>query len=612
MKTPPPGRPTQRGDRRRSTGHDPLKARALLVGAIAGLIAFGSFGMVITPLEVHAADAAAPGGRLIVTWRSGVRVAGRSAAGAASGSTAAARTSARRRTVVVAGPGSAARLAAILRANPDVASVVPDSILRVADWPADGAPNDPDFMRYQADLSLIRVPEAWVTTTGTASTIVAILDTGYTAGHPDLAGVRIVAPFNEITHTTDVTDGSGHGTHVLGTIAARTNNGVGVAGIAPGVSIMPVKVCSDDGNCWNSNVLAGVEYAIEHGASVINLSLGSGLNKAAVADSQQTYDDAAEAGVVVVAAAGNTGDATLEYPASFNHVISVAATDDATTNPDAAAAFSTRNALVDIAAPGVSILSTIPGGGYGSWSGTSMATPHVTAVAALVRSVNPTFTATQVETALEQTAVDLGAAGRDDVFGYGRLDAAAALAGRATPGITPASPPGATPTPPTTPAPTLTPAPSPTPGPTPAPAPSLDPGASPAPIATPVPVPAPDANPTPTPAPSPAPARPTVTRVTPRTAATGVGRSFNPRVTFSVPVDGISIRTVILTDLNRGTRVSARVTYSATTRTATLIPSARLLANHRYRISVTRGVTATTGGPRLAVTFTTTFRTSLR
>jgi subtilisin family serine protease len=452
MTTSRTGRPTQPGTHRRGAGLDPLKARTLLIGCLTALISFGTVGMAMTPLQVNAADAAAPGGRLIVTWTSSLRTAGFGAATT--------RTVAPRRTVVVAAPGTAAGLAASLRANPDVASVVPDSIVRAADWPTTGAPNDPYYAASQGDLVATRVPEAWRITTGTASTVVAILDTGYTASHPDFAGVPIVAPFNEIDKTTNVADGNGHGTHVAGTIVARANNGIGVAGIAPGVSLMPIKVLSDADSGYFSDILAGIDYAVAHGASVISMSLGGGLDAASIAAFQPTFDAAAAAGVVVVASAGNSGNATISYPAAFNHVISVAATD----NADAIASFSTRNASVDIAAPGVLILSTLRTGDYGFMSGTSMAAPHVAAVAALVRSANPGWSATQVETALERTAVDLGTAGRDDLFGYGRIDAAAALAAVATP--TPTPTPVLTPTPVPTPTPIASPTPTPTPTPT--------------------------------------------------------------------------------------------------------------------------------------------------
>ncbi len=184
---------------------------------------------------------------------------------------------------MIAAPGTAASVAAGLRANPDVAAVVPDAVVTATDWPASGPPNDTYYATYQRDLPLIGVPQAWQTTTGTAGTVVAVLDTGYTASHPDLAGVPLVAPFNEITGTTVVTDVAGHGTHVAGTIAARTNNGIGVAGIATGVSIMPVKVLGDTGTGYFSDVLDGIDHAVSNGASVINMSLGASLPAASVA-----------------------------------------------------------------------------------------------------------------------------------------------------------------------------------------------------------------------------------------------------------------------------------------------------------------------------------------
>ena len=407
------GQPSQAGSHRGIA--DPGRAtRRLVVVALVALLASGTFGLAITPPEVRASDAAAPGGRLVVIWRDAY------ADGSASPRTA----SSPRRTVVIAPPGTAASVAASLRANPDVAAVVPDAVVTATDWPASGAPNDTYYASNQHDLPLIGVPQAWQTTIGSASTVVAVLDTGYTASHPDLAGVAVVAPFNEITGTTVVTDVAGHGTHVAGTIVARTNNGIGVAGIAPGTSIMPVKVLGDTGTGYFSDVLDGIDYAVANGSSVISMSLGASLSAASVAAFQPTFDAAAAAGVVLVAAAGNSGDGSISYPAAFDHVISVAAID----NSSAIASFSTRNAFVDVAAPGVGIASTVKSGGYGLMSGTSMATPHVAAVAALVRSAHPGWSPAQVESAIEQTADDLGTAGRDDLFGYGRIDAAAAVA----------------------------------------------------------------------------------------------------------------------------------------------------------------------------------------
>jgi len=190
------------------------------------------------------------------------------------------------------------------------------------------------------------------------------------------------------------------------------------------VTIMPIKVLGDTGSGYYSDVLDGIDYARVHGAQVISMSLGGKLTSAQVAAFQPTIDAAYKAGITVVAAAGNDSNGTVTYPGAFRHVLSVAATDDF----DHHASFSNANSTVDLAAPGVGTYSTYRTGGYVYMSGTSMATPHVAAVAALVRSAHPRATVDQVETALLATAHDLGARGRDDVYGYGRVNAAGAVA----------------------------------------------------------------------------------------------------------------------------------------------------------------------------------------
>jgi len=372
------------------------------------------------PKLVDSAFASAPDGRLVVTWRddapNALTVDG----------VAAVQTShtSRHRSVVVARAGHAEQVAERLRNDPRVGSVVPDAVGRVTDWPADTAPDDSLYATNQHDLDVIGMPAAWQLTTGSTSVVVAILDTGYEYAHPDLAAIPTVWPRNTRNDTKTVTDGYGHGTHVAGTIAAQTNNGIGVAGIAPGVTIMPVKVMDSNGYGYWSDFLEGVDWARIHGADVINLSLGGTLTMSQAAAWQPVFDAAYEAGVLVVAAAGNNNRNEPFYPASFHHVISVAAT----TNSDAKASFSNFGPAVDIAAPGSSITSTYVGSTYRSMSGTSMATPHVVGLAALVRSYHPEFTVDEVEAAIELTAVDLGAPGRDDYFGNGRIQADQALA----------------------------------------------------------------------------------------------------------------------------------------------------------------------------------------
>ncbi len=406
--------------RRDETEHACSRSGTLLLAAALAAVALVGSALPVAAVD-HSApvqvsdDAKAPEGRLIVVWRKSVdtRVSARIA-----GVRREVRGPNPRRSLVIAEPGHSAAVAAALRADPGVISVTVDILRQLSDFPTT-PPDDPYFAPYQADLLEMRVPTAWLTTTGSPSQVVAVLDTGMDRSHVDLDDIPVVSPWNAITGTTDVTDTVGHGSHVIGEIAAETNNGLGVAGIAPGVTIMPVKVCGGTG-CWTSDVDNGIDWARLHGATVINMSLGGPVP---TPFEQSVITDAYNAGVTIVAAAGNDGDGTIDYPASYANVLSVAATD----NGDGHASFSNANAAVDLAAPGVGILSTVPGG-YTFYSGTSMSSPHVAAVAALVRSAHPTYHPAQVELALRSTAVDLGSPGRDDVFGSGRVDAAGAVA----------------------------------------------------------------------------------------------------------------------------------------------------------------------------------------
>jgi len=372
------------------------------------------------PNAITSAFAAAPDGRLVVTWH-GDAPAALDVPGVAA---VRASRSNRHRSVVVANAGRATDVAAKLEADPRVESVVPDAVGVVSDWPADAPPDDALYAPNQQDFPLIGVPAAWQLTTGSQSVVVAVLDTGVERTHPDLAAIPFVSPYNARTGSTNVTDVYGHGTHVAGTIAAQANNTIGVAGMAPGIRMMPVKVLDNSGGGYWSDFLEGVDWARTHGASIVNLSLGGLLTASQAAAFQPTFDAAHAAGMLVVAAAGNNNKDQPFYPASFNHVVSVAAT----TNSDTKASFSNFGPKVDLSAPGVSIMSTYPGGLYKLMSGTSMATPHVVGLAALIRSYHPGYTVDEVETAMEANAIDLGTPGRDDTFGYGRIEADAAVA----------------------------------------------------------------------------------------------------------------------------------------------------------------------------------------
>lgn len=482
-----------------------------------------------------------------------------------------------------------ASLGSIAVATPATAATLADAGLdapiHAFDWPS-SAPNDP-YYREQLDLTVIAVAPAWVLSTGVGGPVVAVLDTGIDASHPEFSG-RLVPGFNALTGQADgaadfgpTNDDEGHGTHVSGTIAAAANNGLGMAGIAPGISIMPIKILDATGSGDFSDMRDGMTWAIAHGARIITMSLGGTLNSAGVTNLQATFDTAYSAGVVVVAAAGNDGSSTTEYPCSFIHVICVGST---TQDGTAVSTFSTRSPAVALVAPGERIVSALPGNGYGYGSGTSMATPHVTGAVALMRTIAPGISPDEILADLTQTARPLVAGGRNNDSGYGLLQVGPAL-------DLAAGGPGA---------PVGTPTPTPTPDPNATPTPTPDPNV------TPTPTPDPAASPTPTPVATPAP--PTVQSSVPRNGTRNVARSTRPKLTFSVPMSGISTRTITMRDLSTGRTVLLRVSYSATSRVATISPKSRLAANHSYRISVT-GITSADGALPLRRTFAVTFRT---
>ena len=259
---------------------------------------------------------------------------------------------------------------------------------------------------------------------------VCIMDTGYTLNHVDLPSSGITGNDKAGSNSTGnwYNDGNGHGTHVAGTIAAIGGNGQGVVGVNPSGSLglHIVKVFKDDGNWgYGSDLVVAVEQCVAAGSNVISMSLGGGGSSAA---EQSAFDSAYAQGVLSIAAAGNDGNSTSSYPASYNSVVSVAAVDSSGTKAN----FSQYNSQVEIAAPGVNVNSTWNNGSYNSISGTSMATPHVSGVAALIWSHYPSCSNQKVRDAMNQTAEDRGAAGRDTSYGYGIVKAKAALSKLAT------------------------------------------------------------------------------------------------------------------------------------------------------------------------------------
>lgn len=271
--------------------------------------------------------------------------------------------------------------------NKDVVYAEPNYIYTTT-W----TPND--LVAQQYGPQKMSAPAAWDVTLGSSSIVIAIIDTGVNLTHPDLAA-KIVPGYDFVNSDADPMDDHGHGTHCAGIAAAITNNGIGIAGIAPNCKIMPVKVLNSSGSGSTANIANGINWAVDNGAKVVSLSLGGGGISATM---EGAVNYAWNNGVVVVCAAGNGGAATLFYPAGYNNSIAVGSTDSA----DARSSFSQYGTWVDIAAPGSSIYSTYTGTGYATLSGTSMACPHVAGEVGLLWSfygtlVSPSFIRQKLE-----------------------------------------------------------------------------------------------------------------------------------------------------------------------------------------------------------------------
>jgi thermitase len=344
-------------------------------------------------------------------------------------------------------PGQERARARVLRADPEVLAAAPNYVRR-----AQLRPNDP-FFPEQWGPERIGAPSAWDVTVGAASVTIAVLDSGIDQTHPDLAaklrpgrsflsvepappGVPAVCPSN-----SGVQDDFDHGTHVSGIAAAATNNTTGVAGVAWGAAILPVKVLDCTGNGNDADVIAGMQWAVEQGARVINLSFGGPgdpdmLNRA--------VEEAWQKGALVVAAAGNAASDVPYYPAASPHALAITASDR---DDRFASGFSNRGPWVSLAAPGVGILSTYPtymgqwhrSPGYQLKDGTSMSAPYVSGVAALLFSLHPEYSPSRITAILYLSADRIescpfgvsacpyDAMGRNDYFGHGRVNAARAV-----------------------------------------------------------------------------------------------------------------------------------------------------------------------------------------
>jgi hypothetical protein len=343
---------------------------------------------------------------------------------------------------VVVNEGNAAPLLVNLMDHQLLSFAEPNAFAQL--W---GQPNDTHWAR-QWNMRAINAPEGWDLSVGTGDedVIIAILDSGIDLTHPDLQD-KIVAGYDFIEGDTVPQDENGHGTHVAGIAAAVGNNGEGVAGVSWDAQIMPVRVVDADGECTLFDVAAGIVWATDHGAKVLNLSLGFPLIAVLLdqglmgADAlREAVDYAYAHDVLIVVASGNEYEelALPGYPAAYAHIVAVGAV--GTQNQHAS--YSSAGNYVDVVAPGgeisrlhdtAGVLSTMPAyevtltqegcaNSYDTLHGTSMAAPHVAGLAALIWSVNPELSNDQVAAIIEGTAQDLGPRGRDDCFGAGLID----------------------------------------------------------------------------------------------------------------------------------------------------------------------------------------------
>lgn len=331
-------------------------------------------------------------------------------------------------TVALATPASEQAL----RQRPEVLRIDDDAIAQVLVKPEGKptkptpAPPTPEVLpwgveRIDAELVWDKNRDLTVDTGANAGSgvKVGVVDTGIDLDHPDLSA-NIKGGYNAINPRKAPDDDNGHGTHVAGIIAA-VDNAQGVIGVAPQVSLYAVKVLGPSGTGWISDIIEGLQWCVDNGVQVVNMSLGSTSDVTSFHDAIKTvYNE----GITIVAAAGNSGpgDNTVEYPAKYSEVIAVSATDQS----NQIASFSSRGPEVEVAAPGVAIPSTYKGGGYATLSGTSMASPHVAGTAALVIASGVT-SPDSIRQKLTSMATDLGEPGLDNLYGYGLVNALGAV-----------------------------------------------------------------------------------------------------------------------------------------------------------------------------------------
>jgi len=353
-------------------------------------------------------------------------------------------------------------LANSLMQSPDIEFAVPNYISHI-----DNIPNDPNFSNQWA-LSKLNLPAAWDVTTGSSDIVVAVLDTGLDVTHPDIGSKNTYTGKDVLNNDFGIQDDNGHGTEVSGVIAANTNNGQGVAGISWGAMIMPVKVLGSDGSGPSDVIMNGIRWAADHGANIINMSLGGGSSGFGQIMWQDAIDYAYNKHISIVVSAGNNwefldpSDTTYYAPAELNHVIVVGAINqyDADCRPGILGnadncgwpynpghnAGTGHGPALDVVAPGSSnIWTTQLGGGYQpSFGGTSASAPFVSGVTALMLSRNPGLTPAEVEDIIKHSAYALDPYAENHPnwsFGWGRIDAFAAVKAVPVPPIGDTTPP---------------------------------------------------------------------------------------------------------------------------------------------------------------------------
>jgi thermitase len=389
-------------------------------------------------LSTAASGAAYDKDTLIVKFRPGTSPAAKSAALNVPGVGRTVGTIRGTGAILVSVSRDPATLAGTLDRKAVVAYSEPNFVLHT-----DATPNDPLYVdEYglnntgqtggspDADID---APEGWDAAglsafPSTGGARVGIVDTGIDRNHPDLAG-RVAACASSYNSGLAIVNGvcdddNGHGSHVAGTIAANTNNGQGVAGVSFSSQLVICKaLATAAGTGLTSDIANCIGWTAQQGVKVISMSLGGGDNATLKAAVQNAYANGN--GTLLVAAAGNDGNSKLNYPAAYPEVVSVAATD----NRDHRASFSNANADVEVAAPGVDVESTYAGGLYMTLSGTSMATPHASGVAAVIARLDPAANAATLRSKLDAAVDDIGTAGRDTSFGFGRVNLCKAAGG---------------------------------------------------------------------------------------------------------------------------------------------------------------------------------------